>query len=388
MIMLGFLAGVFVVFLAADAAYLRRMKRRGMPDGRFRAFAAWIAATDLLPLIPVVSGWIVRDNTTGWMIAMMWIVWAWLFAVLPRLVYCLFALLRLRIPGLLLSAALAAVLIVGATAGRTRLSVDRVSVCSDRLPAGMDGLRIVQLSDIHLGTFVHTGRQLGRLVDTVAALHPDIVVFTGDLVNIRCSELDSAAMRQLARLPAPVFSVTGNHDSGAYIRDTVALPREKSLECLLERQRKMGWRVLNDETVYLHRGGDSISLSGIAYDPRIGLRRHDAELPPADLGRVYRTVPDSLYNLTLVHLPQLWKQITAAGYGDLTLAGHVHSMQLKIRIGRWVWSPVSWLYEQWSGRYERGGRTLYINDGTGCVGYPMRLGARPQITLLTLKRCE
>ncbi len=386
--MLEILAGVFVVFMAADAAYLRRMKRRGMPDGRFRALAGWIIATDLLPLILVVSGWVVRDNASSWIIAQMWIVWAWIVAVLPRLVYYLFALLRLHIPGLLLSAALAAVLIVGATAGRTRLSVDRVSICSDRLSAGMDGLRIVQLSDIHLGTFVHTEKQLGRLIDTVAALHPDVVVFTGDLVNIRCTELDSAAMRQLARLPAPVFSVTGNHDSGAYIRDTVALPRLQSLECLMERQREMGWRVLNDETVYLHRGGDSISLSGIAYDPAIGQRRHDAELPPADLERVYRTVPDSLYNLTIVHLPQLWKQITAAGYGDLTLAGHVHSMQLKIRVGRWIWSPVSWLYEQWSGRYERGGRTLYINDGTGCVGYPMRLGARPQITLLTLKRCE
>lgn len=386
--MLPILAGLVLVFMAADAAYLRCMKRRGMPAGRFRALAAWIVATDLPPLISAVSGWVMRDNSTGWMIALMWIVWVWIAAVLPRMAYYLFALLRLRIPGLLLSAALAAVLIAGATAGRTRLSVDRVSLCSDRLSEGFDGVRIVQLSDIHLGTFVRTERQLGRLVDTVAALHPDLVVFTGDLVNIRCTELDSAAMRQLARLPAPVFSVTGNHDSGAYIRDTAALPRPQSLECLLERQRAMGWRVLNDETVYLHRGGDSISLSGIAYDPGIGRRRHDAELPPADLERVYRAVPDSLYNLTLVHLPQLWEQIAAAGYGDLTLAGHVHSMQMKIRIGRWVWSPASWLYERWSGRYERGGRTLYINDGTGCVGYPMRLGARPQITLLTLKRCE
>lgn len=95
------------------------------------------------------------------------------------------------------------------------------------------------------------------------------------------------------------------------------------------------------------------------------------------------------FNITLAHVPQLWEQITTAGYGDLTLSGHVHAMQLKIRFSGRGWSPASWLYEHWSGRYDNDdGRTLYINDGTGYVGYPMRLGARPEITLLTLKQCE
>ena len=105
-------------------------------------------------------------------------------------------------------------------------------------------------------------------------------------------------------------------------------------------------------------------------------------------GKKYSAVPDSLFNITLVHLPQLWGQILETGHGDLTLSGHVHSMQFKIRPWGRGWSPASWIYEHWSGRYDADGRTLYVNDGTGYVAYPMRLGAWPEVTLFTLKRCE
>ena len=108
----------------------------------------------------------------------------------------------------------------------------------------------------------------------------------------------------------------------------------------------------------------------------------------SDLSGAYRGVPDSLYNITAVHIPQLWGQIADAGYGDLTLAGHVHSMQIKLRLFGRAFSPAQLLYTRWSGRYDEGGRTLYINDGTGYVVFPMRLGAYPEITLITLRRCE
>ena len=150
----------------------------------------------------------------------------------------------------------------------------------------------------------------------------------------------------------------------------------------------MGWRVLEDTTLYLRRGADSISLTGISFDPALRSRRHDRHLPADNLPTIYAGVPDSLYNITLVHVPQLWKPVMEAGYGDLTLSGHVHAMQFKIRPWGRGWSPAAWLYEHWSGRYDDGRHTLYINDGTGCVAYPMRLGAWPEVTLFTLKRCE
>lgn len=222
--------------------------------------------------------------------------------------------------------------------------------------------------------------ELRRLVDSVNSLRPDLIVFCGDLVNIRSSELDARARQLLGGLRAPhgVVSVTGNHDAGLYIKDTVAQSPAASLAEVIARQRAMGWNVLEDTTIYLRRGGDSISLTGLSFDPALRHKRHDPDLPPADLSGAYRGVPDSLYNITAVHIPQLWGQIADAGYGDLTLAGHVHSMQIKLRLFGRAFSPAQLLYTRWSGRYDEGGRTLYINDGTGYVVFPMRLGAIPK----------
>lgn len=373
--------------IAADFLRWRRLRRTS--PGRHRLFAAYVILTDLLLPAVVVSGAVVRDNSTPFMAFAMWMFWAWMVTVLPRMAYYLFSLLRLPRMGAVAALAVAAVLVWGATAGRTTLHVSRVEVCSPKLPAAFDGFRIVQLSDIHVGTLVRPERELSRLVDSVNALRPDLVVFTGDLANVRYTEIDARVQRLLGRLRAPygVVSVTGNHDVGAYIKDTVALPPAENLRRLIAAEEAMGWRVLQDTTVYLHRGGDSIALSGIAFDPALRKQRHDAELPPARLDVVYRDVPDSLYNITAVHLPQLWDQVTGAGYGDLTLSGHVHAMQMKVRLFGRYYSPARWLYKRWSGRYDEGRRVLYINDGTGYVAYPMRLGAWPEITLITLLQC-
>lgn len=370
--------------LAADLLHYVHLRRDGR---RHSAFVILATFTDLLPFLSAVLGLLLKDNYTWYMMLSMWVVWCWMITVLPRM--CYFVLRRLRMPrtGMAAAAVLAALLIWGATAGRTSIRVSRVEILSERIPEGFDGMRIVQISDLHIGTIIRPERELTRIVDSVNALRPELVLFAGDLVNIRSSELDGRIMRLLERIEAPVVSVTGNHDVGAYIRDTVAQPREESLAEVIRLQREMGWQVLEDTTVYLHRGGDSISLSGISFDPALRKRRHDADVGIDNPETVYRGVPPSLFNITVVHLPQLWDDITEFGYGDLTVAGHVHSMQMKIPVGRRGWSPAALLYKRWSGRYDERGRTLYINDGTGCVGFPMRLGARPEITLFILRRC-
>lgn len=375
-----------IAAIAADILRYRSLRRRR--PGRHAALAAWFVATDLLPVVITAGGFLLRDNSTVFMSAVMWLLWVWMATVLPRLAFYLFDLLRRPRTGVVVGVCIAAVLLWGATLGRTTIRVNRVEVCSERLPAGFDGMRIVQLSDLHLGTIVRPQRELRRIVDSINALRPELVVFTGDLVNIRSSELDTTAVRMLRRIEAPVFSVTGNHDVGVYIKDTLALPAQESLDRVLGIQRAMGWQVLDDETVYVHRNGDTITLSGISFDPALHKRQHDATIEAPDLEKVYRGIPSNLFNLTAVHLPQMWDRITELGYGDLTLAGHVHAMQFKINLFGWKWSPAAWLYKRWSERYDEQGRTLYINDGTGCVAFPMRLGAWPEITLFTLRRCE
>ena len=374
--------------IAADMHHYRRLLREKASPRRRLLFVAWAALTDSLPIAAAVAGACLHDNTASYMLWAMWMFWAWMTTVFPRICYFLFNALHRPRTGIVLGAAVAIVLICGATEGRTSLRVEELTVCSGRLPAAFDGLRIVQLSDLHVGTMLRPEKELQRIVDRVNALQPDLIVFTGDLVNIRSSELDSRSMPPLERFLAPVYSVTGNHDTGVYIENQQKLPPSESLAQVIERQQRMGWHLLQDSTVYLRRDSDSISLTGLSFDPQLQWHRHAAELRSDNIRAAYRGVPDSLFNITAVHLPQLWNQITEQGYGDLTLAGHTHSMQMKLRFGSWQWSPAAWMYERWSGRYDRAGRTLYINDGIASVGYPMRLGARPEITLITLRRCS
>ncbi len=114
--------------------------------------------------------------------------------------------------------------------------------------------------------------------------------------------------------------------------------------------------------------------------------RHSSHIPAVGLDEIYASVPDSLFDITIAHIPQLWTPILEKRSADLTLSGHVHAMQMKFPAGERGVSPARLLYPRWSGLYEEDGRALYINDGIGCVLYPMRLGARPEITLVTLKR--
>lgn len=371
---------------AADWIHFRRQRRRGTPARR--VLIGWALATDALPLVSALVGAVSRDNSPAVMTLYMWLIWAWIVTVIPRLLYYVFHFLKLRRTGVVLAALLTLFLVWGTTLGRTRIRVNRVEICSDRIPAAFDGFRFVQFSDAHVGALVRPERELTRLADTINALHPDAVFFTGDLVNIRSAELDAPTMALLQRIEGPVWSVTGNHDVGTYIRDSIRFPADVEARTVVERQRAMGWCVLEDTTVYLRRGSDSISLTGISFDPALRERRHDRHLPADNLPEIYAGVPESAYNITLVHLPQLWELVTAAGHGDLTLSGHVHSMQFKIRPWGRGWSPAQWIYDRWSGRYDEGRHTLYINDGTGYVAYPMRLGAWPEVTLFTLKRCE
>ena len=382
-----FLMTLFLSLLAiaADCVHFYRRRRRKNPASR--TLIAWIVVTDALPVISSVISALSRDNGTGLMYVYMWLFWGWIITVLPRLAFYVFNFIHLRRTGYAVAGALVLFFLWGTTWGRTRIHVNRVEICSERIPEAFDGYRFVQITDTHVGTLVRPGRELTRLADSVNALRPDAVFFTGDLVNIRAEELDERVMALLRRIEGPVWSVTGNHDVGTYIKDSVRFPAADEAREVVARQRSMGWNVLEDTTVYLRRGADSISLTGLSFDPALRERRHDRDLPGTAIPSAYNGIPDSLYNITLVHIPQLWEQIVEAGYGDLTLVGHVHSMQFKIRPWGRGWSPAEWIYKHGSGRYDSGRHTLYVNDGTGYVAYPMRLGAWPEVTLFTL-RCK
>lgn len=365
--------------------YCRRMQSR--PRALRTVFILVAVLTDLLPLLAGGLFQLLPDNSTTTVAVAMWLFFTYLLTVLPRLAFYFFQHFGLVRTGTVAAGLTAALLVWGVVYGRTSYVVEEVEIRSERLPEGFDGLRIVQFSDLHIGTLLNPDREMKRLVRTINALAPDLVVFSGDLVNIRYAELDSAAMHILSQLQAPlgVVSNIGNHDTGVYIKDTLALPITVNTDSLIARQRRMGWRLPNNETELLTRGTDTITLTGISFDPAFRQERHDRTIA-MDLATIYESVPQAPYNITLSHLPQLWDRIREMGYGDLTLSGHVHAMQIKVRIGVWEFSPARLLYKRWSGLYEADGNHLYINDGIGYVGFPMRLGAYPEITVITLRR--
>lgn len=285
-----------------------------------------------------------------------------------------------RTPFLALGGALGMVvfggILYGALSGYRHLEVKQVRYASPRLPAGFDGYRIVQLSDIHLGSWAHQPEVIEELVAKVNALHPDLILFTGDLVNQRSTELDPF-VEILGRLHASdgVYSVLGNHDYGDYYRWSSPEEKQADRQHLLRQEARMGWQLLNNDHCLLYSRGDSLTLAGVENDGEPPFPQH------ADLQRALAG-SDSLFTILLSHNPTHWRrEVLPQSRVDLTLSGHTHAMQV-VLFGR---SLSTLRYPEWRGFYYEGTRALYVNIGIGYVGLPFRFGARPEITLLTLE---
>lgn len=377
-----------LLLMAVDRAVVVRMTDDKLRRRRLIA-AAWV--TDILPFIfSGVAFLLSRDNPT-WVVALsLWVFFAYMILAVARLPLNIAMIVShrrsLHIAGGALSAAVAAVFIYGAAVTRTDYMINRVEIVSERLPASFDRYTIAQISDLHIGSMVRPRPETERIVALCNSLDADMVAFCGDIVNIRWTEIGTVAdILDRLRARDGIYAVTGNHDLGVYVNDTLSLPIAENTRRVIEAERALGWRVLDNETTYLRRGSDSISLTGLSFDRGWAEKRHSPDLPTGGIGAAYVGVPHSLFNITLSHIPQLWDDVVAEGYGDLALSGHVHSMQIKLHVGRRGISPAAIRYRRWSGLYSEEGRNLYINDGLGCVLFPMRVGARPEITLFVLR---
>ncbi len=355
----------------------------------------WLAAlwlTDVLPFLVMAFALLLRDNPTWLSVMMLWAVWAYVVLSIARFptmaAVAFFRRNWVRVMGAAVSAVAVVIFVYGMAVTRTDYEVRKVVIESEKVPESFDGYKIVQISDMHVGNMVCQQRELNEIISICNGLEADAIAFTGDLVDIRYSELSDDVLEHLARLKARdgIYSVTGNHDIGVYVKDSISLPLAVSVQKVIEAQRKIGWRVLEDETIHLRRGEDSISLTGISFSPVLQEFRHSAKIPDVAIEKAYDGKAEGGFNVTLVHIPQLWDVIVSKQLADLTLSGHVHAMQMKLPIGKRGISPSRVKYRRWSGLYEQNGRWLYINDGVGYVLYPMRIGARPEITLFELRR--
>ncbi len=286
-----------------------------------------------------------------------------------------------------LSAIVTAVVLYGSIYGRNFLRVEEVTIESDRLPASFDGMRIAFFSDLHLSSMYGREKMARELVDQINRLTADAVIFGGDLVTSTPDELTSNYRNVLSQISSHhgTYSVLGNHDLGIYA-DTTRNPRIGSIAKMTAMQRGMGWKVLrNSFEVITSEQGEKIAIVGVEYPEELLLHSHRHPTQPSNYNGVFDSLPQDMFRITIAHAPQVWDDLREMTYSDLTLSGHVHSMQMKLTICGHSWSPARLFYDRWSGLYEEDGQKLYINDGIGSVVIPTRIGARPEITLITLR---
>lgn len=268
------------------------------------------------------------------------------------------------------------IILYGSIWGWRAFQVNELTFSHSQIPTSFDGYRIVQLSDLHIGTIKHYPQEVKRMVEMINSLEPDLIVFTGDLVNNEASELDGTDTL-LSRLRATdgVFSVLGNHDYGLYRHWRNEEEKRANLQALKQRQQEMGWRLLLNESHTIRHGNDSITLIGV---------ENSGEPPFPAYGDLPKAMQEAeaAFKILLSHDPTHWRREVIPDTDiQLTLSGHTHAMQFKIG----NFSPSAWIYPEWGGAYNQDGQTLYINQGIGSVMIPYRFGAWPEITLLTLK---
>ena len=259
--------------------------------------------------------------------------------------------------------------------------IKRLQLSFNNLPAAFKGLKIVQISDIHSGSFTDK-IAVQKGVEMILNEKADIILFTGDLVNDRYEEMKQYS-DLFSRLNAPlgVFSVLGNHDYGDYVDWESETAKRKNLENLKQVQQKMGWRLLMNEHVALEKNGEKIALIGIEnWSARKNFSRH------GKLSAAYAGTESYPFKILMSHDPSHWDAEVRPKFADidLTLSGHTHGMQFGLETPFFKWSPVKWVYKQWAGLYEEANQKLYVNRGYGFIGYPGRVGILPEITVIEL----
>jgi hypothetical protein len=260
--------------------------------------------------------------------------------------------------------------------------VKRVKLAFDNLPPGFKGMKILHFSDVHSGSFMNK-KAVEHGVEKIMAENADLVIFSGDLVNDRATEMkDYIDVFNRVKAPMGVYSTFGNHDYGDYVKWPYdGVTKEQNLFNLAKIHQQLGWRLMMDEHVELERNGDKIALIGIqnwsakAHFPRYG-----------NMKKAYAGAKNYPFKILISHDPSHWDAQVRPEYGDvdLTLSGHTHGMQFGVEIPGFKWSPVQYIYKEWDGLYEEGKQKLYVNPGFGFIGYPGRVGILPELTVIEL----
>jgi hypothetical protein len=286
--------------------------------------------------------------------------------------------------GLLVGSLPLIILSRGIIKGAYDYRVRRVQLYLPNLPSGFEGVKILQVSDIHSGSFTNRDA-VYKGIQMIKAENPDLVFFTGDIVNSKTDELyDWQNIFAEITAPMGVFSIYGNHDYGDYV-NTWKSKEEKAqnLADLAQAHKDMGWNLLRNEHVVINKNNQKIGIVGVEnWGDRGRFQKY------GDVEKATKNMPDVPVKLLLSHDPSHFDTIVSKNHQDIdvTFSGHTHGFQFGVEIGGFQWSPSQYIYPHWAGLYKEGKQQLYVNRGFGFLGYPGRVGILPEITVFTLTK--
>lgn len=286
----------------------------------------------------------------------------------------------LSLMGLGLGGVLSALFIDGITFGKYRHKVRKVKVKLSNLPKSFQGYKIIQISDVHSGSFSDPSR-LEHAITLINEQNPDLVLFTGDMVNNVADEF-KPFIPLFSKIKAKdgKFAVLGNHDYGDYVNWTSLDAKKQNLEALISYEKQAGFDMLRNENRIIEKNGEKLYILGVE---NWGLK------PFPQFGKLddaLKDVPESATKILMSHDPTHFDYVVKKHPGNvhLTLSGHTHGMQFGLDLKNIKWSPVQYKYPKWADLYESEGKMLYVNRGFGVLGYPGRVGVLPEITLFEL----
>ena len=273
------------------------------------------------------------------------------------------------------------VIVYGIFKAAYRFKIYNHTISFKNLPRSFNGLRIVQISDIHLGSFNYRYHILDRAILKINHLNPDYIFFTGDLINNFGWELrgwENVFKNMIARKGK--FAILGNHDYGDYSNWETTEEKQNNFESVKNFYKNINCKLLLNESAIISNNGDQIAIIGV----------ENWGMPPfkkyGNLKKAMKQVVDIPFKILMSHDPTHWaEEVLSKTDIALTLSGHTHGMQAAFRYKNLQWSPIKFKYKHWAGLYKKQQQLLYVNRGLGWLGFPGRIGMRPEITLLELK---
>lgn len=418
---------IFVIILSLIVDYyIWEDIRKGKSRNRWKWSDIYAVSSILLWIFLIVTVCLPHRSANSGISHIMWMLTTYATIYISKIVYVLFSLIG-RIPsifrcnrqywtksvGAFVAIATFGYIWYGISHTRHQTEIRDVTLLSSRLPDAFDGYRIAQISDLHLGTWGKDTTFISKLVSDINAQKPDLIVFTGDIVNQKANEMNPfISLLSTLKAKDGVYSILGNHDYGDYVDWNSTKQREENLENLKNNQKKSGWKLLNNQHQFIFKTSgthtDSIALIGVENwgEPPFG---QYGDLDTAYPRKGDNHLNDSNFKILLTHNPEHWiREVRKSSNIDLSLSGHTHAMQVSADLFGKRWSVSALKYTTWGGFYTSDSEgdiidlgnpsdnniirdldkpSLYVNIGAGEVGMPFRLGScTPEITVITLKK--